>query len=157
MTKLARPSKAYRSSLLSPFNALDSVFDRFFDQDWLRSPFESLTWSSGYLDTDVESDDKALTLTMDVPGADEEDLDITLDGGLLKVAYEKDEQTEEEDAKGDFIYKGRRSGKVERSFQLPDNIDQEAVKASLKNGVLKLVLPKTEAETAKKVVLTSGE
>jgi len=78
-----------------------------------------------------------------MPGVRKEDIIIDLNNDVLTLGVDvKQERNEDEDG---YIYRERRSGSFRRSFTVP-NIDNEKVKASYKDGLLTVVLPKAEPE-----------
>lgn len=89
-------------------------------------------------EVDVTEDDKAITVTADLPGLTEKDVQVTLDNGVLSLAGEKRE--EKADAAAHITE--RRYGRFQRSFRLPDGVDESAISAAVDNGVLKIVVPK---------------
>ncbi|NLI41922.1 MAG: Spore protein SP21 [Syntrophaceae bacterium PtaB.Bin038] len=95
----------------------------------------------------VESKD-AILLTADMPGVDEKNVHVTLEKSVLTVLGEI-EPVSVKDRK--LAYEEYEIGDFERSFTLSDEIDPDRIEATLKNGVLRLVLPKTEAARAKKI------
>jgi HSP20 family molecular chaperone IbpA len=95
----------------------------------------------------VESKD-AILLTADMPGVEEKNVHVTLEKGVLTVLGEI-EPVSVKDRK--LAYEEYEIGDFERSFTLSDEIDPDRIEATLKNGVLRLVLPKTEAARAKKI------
>ena len=91
-----------------------------------------------------------------MPGIDEKDIEVTVADGMLTIKGEKSEEKEEK--KKDYHVSERRFGSFRRSFALPKTADIDKVQASMKNGVLSVVLPKAaEAKaTAKKVDIGKG-
>ncbi|QBG48442.1 Hsp20/alpha crystallin family protein [Verrucomicrobia bacterium S94] len=87
----------------------------------------------------VEMDD-AFSVVTELPGIGKEQIEIVVDNDVLTVKGEKkaEEKTEEKN----YLYCTRQYGSFERKFQLPDSVDQEAIKAHYENGVLTLNLPK---------------
>ena len=82
---------------------------------------------------------------------DEEDIEVSVADGGITIKGEKKEETEEK--KKDYYVSERRYGSFERYFGLPEGVDADKITATFKNGVLKVVLPKTaEAQKpAKKI------
>jgi HSP20 family protein len=108
-------------------------------------------WSQGRFvpAIDVAEDDESLTLTAEVPGMKSEDLDVTVDNGVLTLRGEKrEEQTKEG---GGYHRVERRYGQFERRIRLPNYVDPEKIDASYKDGVLRLVMPKMEAAKTKSI------
>lgn len=81
-----------------------------------------------------------VTVTADLPGMEEKDLDVTLDGDLLTIRGTRKE--EKEDKKRNVHVSERYFGEVQRVVQIPSGVDPNQVKAAFKNGVLKVTLAK---------------
>jgi HSP20 family protein len=94
----------------------------------------------------VESDD-AIEVSVELPGIDEKDVEVTLEGGLLTVKGEKKAESEKKNK--DHYVMERRYGAFRRSFRLPDGLDESKVTAKFDKGVLQIVLPKA-AEAKRK-------
>jgi HSP20 family protein len=87
-------------------------------------------------------------VSMDMPGVEEKDVDVSLDNGVLKITGKKEHEKETKDAK---VHRIERSyGSFKKTIQLPDNVLKDKVEAHFKNGVLKVIIPKTE-ESKKEV------
>ena len=95
----------------------------------------------------VESRD-AIILTADMPGVDEKNVSVTLEKGVLSVLGEI-EPASVKDRK--IAYAEYEIGDYERAFTLSDEIDQDRIEATVKNGVLRLVLPKTETARTRRI------
>jgi HSP20 family protein len=96
---------------------------------------------------DIYETDEAIHLVADMPGVSQESLDITLEKGVLTLNGTVEPETPEGYS---LVYAEYRVGDYVRSFSLSDEIDQETIEATLKDGVLRLTLPKiTEARTRK--------
>lgn len=98
--------------------------------------------------TDIYETKDEIVLIADVPGADEEALDISLEKGILTINAYVDEMAPEGFKR---IYSEYESGDYKRSFKLSDEIDQSKIKAVIKNGELRLQMPKAEPAKAKKI------
>ena len=115
----------------------DGVLNRLFDE--AKFPVEGV---KGFVPSvDFKETEEAFELTAEVPGLKPEEIDITLTGDLLTLKGEKKEETEK--TEGDYHLVERSFGSFQRSFRLPGEIDRDNLKASHKNGVLRVVLPKT--------------
>ncbi len=95
----------------------------------------------------VESPD-AIILTADMPGVDDKNVSVTLEKGVLSVLGEI-EPASVKDRK--LAYAEYEIGDYERAFTLSDEIDQDRIEATVKNGVLRLVLPKTETARTRRI------
>jgi len=100
---------------------------------------------------DVKEDEKAVYVKAEIPGLDEKDLEVTLKDNMLTISGEKKEETSEEDKEKNYRYCERRFGSFRRSIEMPDGIKTDSVKASYKNGVLDIELPKSEPAQPKKI------
>ncbi|MDA9506473.1 molecular chaperone Hsp20 [Bradyrhizobium sp. CCBAU 11386] len=136
-----RPFQALR-------NEIDQIFDDFGNGFWNR-PFRSLarldrdfSKSISAPAVDVAESDKAYEITAELPGLDEKNIDVKVANGGLTIKGEKREETEEK--KKDYYVSERRYGTFERYFTLPESVNADKIEATFKNGVLKVVLPKTE-------------
>ena len=102
---------------------------------------------------DIFESDKEITLLADMPGVKAGDLDIDLHENLLTLNGEV--QAPESDSELDVI-REYRTGKYYRQFTLSQVIDQAKIDAELKDGVLRLKLPKVEAATPRKISVKSS-
>ena len=95
----------------------------------------------------IIDNEKDFSIELAVPGMSKEDFNIKLDKNILTISVEKKETEEKEDrnfTRREFRYDG-----FSRSFTLPEIVNQEKIKADYKNGVLNVMLPKSEEETIK--------
>lgn len=154
---------AFAGEVRRPFEALRKEVDRLFEdfggEEFWRRPFRSLAGIERSLAqklaaspaVDVTETEKAYEITAELPGMDEKNIEVNLVNGGLTIKGEKKEEKEEKQK--DYYVSERRYGSFERYFGLPDGVDAEKIEASFKNGVLKVMLPKTaEAQQpAKKI------
>jgi HSP20 family protein len=90
---------------------------------------------------DISETDKSYIVTMEIPGIDMKKLDIYYSDGLLSVKGEKTK----EDTEGESCYCMERfSGGFERSLRVPGNIAKDKIDATYRDGVLKVMIPKSE-------------
>ena len=128
---------------------IDRMFDRFSEgfESLSLQPFTRMQnlWSPGVtgmapLAVDVAEDDKAFTITAEMPGVAEKDVEVTVDDGLLVIKGEKRQEKEE---KGRNRYLSERSyGAFQRIFSLPRDTQAAGVAARFHNGVLTVTVPK---------------
>jgi len=92
-----------------------------------------------------------------VPGMlERENVNLTVENGVLTI--EADQRSETENQGEGYHVRERRVGKVSRSFRLPKDVDADKIGAELKNGVLRLTIPKAESAKPKKIqVKMEGE
>ena len=144
---LYRPNHNILENALGGFDRyLDSFFgDNFFtpsERIFNRSPL-----------VDVRETEKAYLFEMELPGFDEKDIEIRLDGRNLtiesKKAVEKDEKKEETGTDGNYLVRERRVSSFSRTFKLPENTDTEGISASFRNGILSMEINKRAEAQAK--------
>ena len=129
---------------------MNELFHRF-DGD---EPGE-LGWPKGWLgeagsywpSVDVADDVEAVTVTAELPGIDDKNVDVSMTGDMLTIRGEKKDEREE---KGKNYYRTERSfGSFTRSLRLPCEIVPDKIRATFKNGVLTVNLPKAASELGK--------
>ena len=104
---------------------------------------------------EVKETKDAYLFKADLPGIYEKDLDISRTGNRLTVSGKRESEKED---KGDTFYAMERSyGYFTRSFTLPDGIDEEHIRADLKDGVLTIAIPKKPEAQPKKISVTAPE
>jgi HSP20 family protein len=104
---------------------------------------------------EVKETKDGFSFKADLPGIQEQDLEVSAAGNRLTVRGKRDAEKEE---KTDTFYVYERSyGSFSRSFTLPEGADAEHIKAELQNGVLTIAVPKTTAAMPKKIAVQSGE
>lgn len=99
---------------------------------------------------DVRANSDAIVLTADVPGIKQEDLEVTLEDGVLTIKG----QRRYEGAGKDKVWLGRSYGSFERSFTLPDTVDPEHLSADLADGVLTVRVPQQPKAKPRKISIT---
>lgn len=111
-------------------------------EDIFKDPFFNYD-DNKIMKTDIKEHKDSYSIIVDLPGYDKDNIKIDIDDGYLTIdAIES--SNEEEKEKGKFVRKERYYGECKRSFYIGENIEAEDVKASFKNGTLKLVVPKKE-------------
>jgi HSP20 family protein len=103
---------------------------------------------------DISERKDAYVVTCEVPGVKAEDLDITLEDGLLTIQGER--PFTQESPGQQFHRVERRYGSFRRSITLPSQVRMDAVEASFENGVLEVVVPKAEEARPKKIGVRAG-
>ncbi|MCX7831875.1 MAG: Hsp20/alpha crystallin family protein [Actinobacteria bacterium] len=126
--------------LLNMRDELDRIFERFFVPSEIES--RELTWSPS---VEMYETDNELVVKAELPGLSSKDVDITLTDDALTI---KGEKKESEEVKGENYYrKETRYGSFHRTIPIPLPIKKEDVKASFKDGVLEIRLPKAKEST----------
>ena len=103
--------------------------------------------------TDIYETEDEIILVADVPGADQDSVDITLEKNILSINAFVDDDVP---TGYDRIYSEYEGGDFQRSFRLSDEINQDNIKAVVRNGELRLHLPKSEPVKAKKIVVKAA-
>jgi len=101
---------------------------------------------------DIYETEQELTLMADMPGVPIESVDINLEGEQLTIRG----AVPQSDGVGRILLKEYAVGDYYRQFTLSNDIDREKIQASMKDGVLKLVLPKAEAAKPRKIEVKSS-
>lgn len=130
--------------MLTLWNAFD---DRFFDDFWRRAPRNARPAFEPAVD--VVEHENGYELRAELPGLKPEEVDVSVDGNVLTVKGER--RFEDKADKAGYHRIERRYGAFQRSFNLPDTVNADAIEATLENGVLALYLPKQEQVKPRKV------
>ena len=123
------------SSLMTDF---DQIFDSMFSHDLPRF---SLT-KSLMLAVDVNETKTEFSLSADMPGLDKKDISVDIHDGVITIKGER--AIDNEKSTDGYRIRERQLGSFNRSFRLPDNVNEDKVAANVKNGVLTVTLPKTK-------------
>ena len=100
----------------------------------------------------VTKSDGSYAVEAEMPGVKKEDIHVSVDGSLVTVSGEV--KKEKEEKKGDQVIRSERYfGKVERTFSLPQDVDEAKVEAKYADGVLKLTLPLRATTKAKEIAI----
>lgn len=94
-----------------------------------------------------------IVVTADMPGVDEKSVDITLEKNVLTI-FGMTEQEAQRTARPFYAEYG--IGDYQRAFTISEEIDRDAIKATVRNGVLRLVLPKAQAAKTRKIEVQAG-
>ena len=135
-----------------PFGELDDAFNRLMPSLFARLPRVSadnghkFEWAPS---ADISETDAEYLIRAELPAVNKEDVKVTLDQGMITISGERKVDKEAKDEKFHRVETFR--GTFSRSFSVPDNIDDKAIRAESKDGVLTVHLPKTKASTPKPV------
>jgi HSP20 family protein len=103
---------------------------------------------------DISERKDAYLVTVEVPGVEPEDLDITMEDGLLTIKGER--QFTSESSEQQFHRVERRYGAFRRSITLPAQVQADHIEATFDNGVLQIVVPKAEEAKPKRIQVRPG-
>jgi HSP20 family molecular chaperone IbpA len=101
---------------------------------------------------DVFENKDAITMLLEMPGADPDSLNVTLERRMLTVSARSTPWTPQGYT---LVHAEYRDGNYERAFSLSDEIDSDRIEAVFKDGVLRLTLPKAPQSQAKKIAVKS--
>jgi len=134
----------------NPFDLLQREIDRLFDDfgRGLGAPAGSAP-ASLMPDIEVAETDKQIEVTVELPGLERKDVDISLEGNTLTIRGEKKAETEKKDK--NVQLSERSYGVFLRVLELPVTVDPSAVQATMANGVLKITIPKPAQSQPKKI------
>ncbi len=112
---------------------------------------ERRDWS---IPLDIVRDGDAVTVKASLPGVLPEDIDVTIEGGVLTI--KADTKVEEEREDGGYVVRERRAGSFHRSLRLSEHVDTDKVEPRYENGVLTITLPVAESKKAKHLTVAVG-
>ena len=130
---------------------IDRAFDRMV-RNWV-SPvsFSEFEWNPSI---DVSESENDLVVKAEIPGVDPKDVDISVINNNLIISGEK--RQEEEEKERNYFRRERSYGSFRRSFALPADVDVDKIKASSKDGVISVVIPKSGEKQSKKVQIEAS-
>ena len=133
-----------RGGEASPFLALHREMNRLFDDVFRGFDLAPFSFDRGFdrvlgwPSIEVSDTDKEVKVTAELPGLDEKDIELELANGVLAIKGEKRAETEDKDR----LFSERYYGRFERRIPVED-VEEDKVSASFRNGVLTVILPKT--------------
>lgn len=145
MTKLV-PFRGKGTNLSAQgFGNIFNMIDDFFTDDFpIRRSLSHDTFK-----IDVREEEKNYMVEAELPGVNKEDINISVDDGILTIAVKHEENKEEKDK--NYIHRERRYSSMERRLMLGD-ADGAGIKAKLNDGLLEITIPKREKQdTSKKI------
>lgn len=122
---------------------MNHVFENF----WNRVGQFEWPWGSDEAKSDMVETDKAIEVSIELPGMEMKDIEVTVNDDMLTVKGEKKIERQEE--KKGYYLSERSYGAIYRTIPLPPGVDGEKAQASFKNGVLTIKLPQTPEAQAK--------
>lgn len=136
------------ANLLTRYDPLDDLFRGFFVR-----PIDFANASEApAIKIDVKEKDRTFVVQAEMPGIRKEDIRVSVDGGVVSIAAER---KEEKDVKeGERVLRSERYfGKVSRSFQLGQDVDDAKATAKFVDGVLELTLPKKPTAQSRRLTI----
>lgn len=140
LMKYSRP----RNNVMS--KQFSDIMDEFFN-DAIKSRRDNFVPS-----IDISETEDQFLISAELPGMNKEDININLENNRLSISGERTIEKEEQGKK--FHRVETNYGSFERSFQLPDNVDEESISASYENGLLNISIKKSEQEVKKQIEIS---
>lgn len=135
---------------IDPFRELASFFE-----NWAPTGKDQLASGTFVPPVDVYEDEQNLILKLEIPGVNEEDLNVSLENNTLTIQGER--KFEKEEKEENFHRIERRFGSFTRTFRLPSTVDAEKVEANYEKGILKISLAKRAEAKPKQIKIGSTE
>lgn len=142
-------------SVASPFMSLQREIDRLFE-DFSRG-FPTIAGNGAIAlmpSMDVTETDKEIEITAELPGLEEKDVQINIADNILTIRGEKKAEKEQKDKNYRLVE--RSYGSFERTLELPEGVNADAIKANISKGLLKVTVPKPAPAQAKKIEVKSA-
>ena len=116
--------------------------------------FDSAERKDWTIPLDIVRDGDNITVQASLPGVHPDDIDVTIEGGVLTI--KADTEAAEERKDGGYVVRERRAGSFHRSLRLPEHVDTDKVEPRYENGVLTINLPVAESKKAKHLKVTAS-
>jgi len=137
------------------FRNLARRFDRAFSPSSSSRRDEEMSLGSWLPPVDIAEDKDRITLTAELPGFRQDQIEIQMEGGVLTL---RGERRFEDESNGKNFHRVERSyGQFVRSFTLPNNVDREHIQASFSNGLLQISMPKREDAKPRQIKISATE
>lgn len=107
-------------------------------------------------EADVMETEAEIEVHLEMPGMKSEEIDIDLESNILTISGEKRQERSETDEKNTWHLSERRYGKFSRSFVLPRDVNADAISATFEDGVLRVVIPKSERARRRRIEVGRG-
>lgn len=150
-----------KTNLLSPFEDMEHAFEEFLNKRWLRPsrwewpsiperlrPFEGKTPRVNVIDQD-----DTVLVKAEMPGVSKDNVDISVTNNTVTIHGSTKHEAEEK--KENYVRHEISSGEYSRTVVLPSNVDDSKAKATFKDGLLELILPKVEKTERRKIKIES--
>jgi len=136
---------------IDPFRELASFLENFAD----GSGKAQLAAGSFVPPVDVYEDEHTLVLKLEIPGVNEEDLNVSVENDTMTIQGER--KFEKEEKEENFHRIERRYGSFARTFKLPNTVDSDRIEAGYEKGILKITLAKRAEAKPKQIKVGNGQ
>ncbi len=125
-----------------------------YPNDLFCSPFEKIFSRAKFsMQTDIEKRENETVYNIEMPGVKKENINITLEKGVLNISVSKQKEVDESDTEKNYILKERSSESYSRSFTVNEYLTKDDITAKLEDGVLEITVPNVaEQESGKQVI-----
>lgn len=125
---------------------ISNLFDDFFSLE--TTGFNDWNWAPAI---DVVENKKEIHVKAELPGLEEKDINVQVEGDVLTISGEKKEERREESKEKNYLFCERTFGSFSRSIRLPEGVKTDEINARFKNGVLEIDIPREKVEETKKI------
>lgn len=133
---------------------LMNEMDRAFEKTWGDASGSGKLTQNFAPQTDIEETADFYLFSLDLPGIKKEDVKIDVNEGVLRISGQR-EETRKTSEKQYYNFE-RSFGSFERTFRLPQKVDESKIQASFENGVLEVMVPKSELSKPRSIQIESG-
>ncbi len=130
-------------SQLSVTNDIDNIFNSLIGNR-THVQYNNSNWVPP---VDIKESDQSYIINADIPGFSKNDIEVTIEKNQIKLSGNRNDVSVEDD--GVYHYKERMNDSFERTFKLPDLINDKNISASFKNGILSVIIPKSDQKELK--------
>jgi HSP20 family protein len=131
----------------NPIATLQREMNHVFERFWNRVGHLDWPWGSGEAKSDMVETDNAIEVSIELPGMEMKDIEVTVNDDMLTVKGEK--RIERQEEKKGYYLSERSYGAIYRTIPLPPGVDGAKAEATFRNGVLTIRLPQTPEAKAK--------
>lgn len=146
-----RRRASFDPSLTPITRDIDRMFEELFDL-WRGNGAPVAEETAAY-PIDVREADGKIFVDAELPGFDKDEVDVTIEQGIVNITAEHKEQKERKPERGKTYVCERRYRRIQRSFTLPTAVDESKIEANLRDGVLHLEIPKAKEAMTQKVAI----
>jgi HSP20 family protein len=127
--------------LNNEIDTFDNIIDQFFSDISIDPRFSLMNTNS--VSNYYNENEKEYYLTIDVPGMSKDDIEVAFDNDRLKITGQR-----KSDKYDSYEY-----GQIEKTFNVPNNVETDKISAKIDNGVLKVLLPKAKSSLGRKITI----
>jgi HSP20 family protein len=156
-TKKKEIAPARSERWLSPFEEAEHWFEDFFPRGWMRPlrqgwpswPDLEAPFKGRMPRVDIIDRENEIVVRAELPGVDKDDLDVSMTDHSVTIRATT--SCEKKEAEGEYYRREMSRGEFQRTLPLPEEVDADKAKASFKDGVLELALPKVKSAKRKTI------